>query len=145
MRGITYGAFAPDQDGREYTDDLQISRGFAQIASLGFNTVRIPHTVPPTSLLDIAARQGLRIMAGLSAEQGAGYLIDGKLPEKFIEGFRNKVRQIAAHPALVCLALGNEIPAAQVRWLGHRRVQRYLRRLYAIVKEENPTGTRDLR
>jgi GT2 family glycosyltransferase len=140
VRGITYGAFAPAADGREYTNDLQITRDFAQIATLGFNTVRIPHTVPPLSLLDIAERHGLRVIAGLSAEQGAGYLIDGGLPDTFLQAFRDKVRQVAAHPALLCLALGNEIPSPQVRWLGHRRVEQYLHRFYKIVKEEAPTA-----
>ena len=79
VRGITYGAFRPDENGREYTHDGLIERDFTQMAALGINTVRIPHTVPPRSLLDIAARHGLRVMVGLSAEQAAGYLIDGKL------------------------------------------------------------------
>src|SRR5437899_12938750 len=83
VRGVTYGAFAPDETGREYADDRLIERDFAQMAALGLNTVRIPHTVPPRSLLDIAAQHGLRVMVGLSAEQDAGYLIDGKMPGDF--------------------------------------------------------------
>ena len=39
---------------------------------------------------------------------------------------------------MLCFALGNEIPAAQARWLGRRRVTRYLQWLYTIVKEEDP-------
>src|SRR2546422_7382031 len=35
-------------------------------------------------------------------------------------------------------ALGNEIPALMARWLGRRKVERYLERLYRIVKEEDP-------
>jgi len=56
-------------------------------------------------------------MVGLAAEQGAGYLIDGKLPGDFAARFRAKIRVCADHPALLCFALGNEIPAAQARWL----------------------------
>src|SRR5271169_6433361 len=78
VRGVTYGAFRPDEAGREYADERLIERDFAQMAKLGINTVRIPHTGPPRSLLDIAARHGLRVMVGLSAEQSAGYLIDRK-------------------------------------------------------------------
>ncbi len=138
VRGVTYGAFRPDETGREYADDRLIERDFAQMAALGLNTVRIPHTVPPRSLLDVAAAHGLRVMVGLSAEQGAGYLIDGKLPGDFADRFRGKVRLCAGHPALLCVALGNEIMASQARWLGHRRIARYLQWLYAIVKEEDP-------
>ena len=138
VRGVTYGAFRPDENGREYTDDGLIERDFTQMAALGINTVRIPHTVPPRSLLDIAGRHGLRVMAGLSAEQAAGYLIDGKLPRDFVDRYRAKVRSCAGHPALLCFSLGNEIMASQARWLGRRRVTRYLHRLYMIAKEEDP-------
>src|SRR6516165_4264922 len=138
VRGVTYGAFTPDEAGREYADDRLIDHDFAQMAALGINTVRIPHTVPPRSLLDVAARHRLRVMVGLSAEQNAGYLIDGKMPGDFEARFRAKVRGCASHPALLCFSLGNEIPAAQARWLGRCRVTRYLRWLYTIVKQEDP-------
>jgi O-antigen biosynthesis protein len=108
------------------------------MAALGINTVRIPHTVPPRSLLDAAARHGLWVMVGLSVEQNAGYLIDGKIPGDYEACFRAKICVCAGHPALLCFALGNEIPAAQARWLGRRRVTSYLQWLYAIVKEEDP-------
>jgi cellulose synthase/poly-beta-1,6-N-acetylglucosamine synthase-like glycosyltransferase len=136
--GVTYGAFRPGDRGCEYTEQSRLDRDFARMAKVGVNTVRIPHTVPPRSLLDAAERHGLRVMVGLAAEQAVGYLIDGKLPKDFEAGFRAKIRVCAGHPALLCLALGNEIPAAQARWLGRRRVTRYLRWLYAIVKEEDP-------
>src|SRR5947209_6949908 len=53
IRGVTYGAFRPDKEGREYTDFAQIDRDFAQMAASGFNAVRIPHTTPPRAVLDI--------------------------------------------------------------------------------------------
>ena len=39
-----------------------------------------------------------------------------------------------------CYALGNEISASVVRWVGPRRIERYLRRLYDVVKREDPDG-----
>ena len=51
-----------------------------------------------------------------------------------------RVRACAGHPALLCYALGNEVPAQIVRWLGPRRIERYLERLYRIVKAEDPDG-----
>ena len=61
-----------------FPDLAAIDRDFSQMAANGFNTVRIPHTMPPRSLLDAAERHGLRVMVGLSAEQYVGYLIDRK-------------------------------------------------------------------
>ena len=138
VRGVTYGAFRPDQDGREYHALEVIERDFAQMAANGFNTVRIPHTVPPRSLLDAAHRHGLRVMVGLSAEQYVGYLIDRRNAPNVEERVRAKVRACAGHPAILCYALGNEIPAPVARWLGRRRVERFLRRLYEVVKAEDP-------
>ena len=141
VRGVTYGAFRPDSSGREYTDVAKIDSDFAEMAASGINAVRIPHTMPPRSLLDAARRHGLRVMVGLSAEQYLGFLIDRKKTLSEIEMLvRVKVRECAGHPALLCYALGNEIPASVARWLGRRTIERYLERLYRAVKIEDPDG-----
>jgi GT2 family glycosyltransferase len=138
--GVTYGAFEPDAEGNEYRDDERIDRDFGQMAENGVTAVRIPHTMPPRCLLDAAGRHGLRVMVGLSIEQEIGYFIDGNRDDvRRIEAtLRRKVRSCREHPALLCYALGNEIPASIVRWLGHGRVERILERMYRIVKEEDP-------
>jgi len=140
VRGVTYGAFEPDAQGNEYHDVAQIERDFAQMAANGINAVRIPHTMPPRTLLDIAARHGLYVMVGLSAEQYVGYLIDRRGAPDIEALIRAKVKSCAGHPALLCYALGNEIPAPIARWLGRRRIQRYLARLYRVIKDEDPGG-----
>jgi len=50
------------------------------------------------------------------------------------------VRSCAGHPALLAYSLGNEIQAHVARWYGRRRVERYLERLYYVVKNEDPEG-----
>ncbi len=140
VRGVTYGAFRPAANGREYQDSATIERDFALMAANGLNAVRIPHTMPPLSVLDMAHRYGLRVMVGLSAEQYAGYLIDRRGAPDVAAIVRRKVREVAGHPALLCYALGNEIPAPLVRWLGHRRVEHYLEQLYRAVKTEDAGG-----
>lgn len=140
VRGVTYGAFRPDARGNEYHDLEVIRQDFAQMAANGLNAVRIPHTMPPRSLLDIAQEHGLRVMVGLSAEQYVGFLIDKKKAPDIEQSVHTRACACAGHPALLCYALGNEIPAPLVRWLGRRRIERYLERLYWAVKDADPKG-----
>ena len=141
VKGVSYGAFQPDANKREYQNLEKIDRDFAQMATAGFNTVRIPHTMPPRELLDIAQRNGLWVMVGLSAEQYAGFLIDtDKEAPDVLDLVRSKVRSVAGHPALLCYAVGNEIPAALVRWIGRKPVERYIERVYRAIKQEDPDG-----
>jgi glycosyltransferase involved in cell wall biosynthesis len=141
MKGISYGAFRPDAAKREYHDLTRIDQDFALMAANGINTVRIPHTTPPRTLLDIAFRHGLQVMVGLSAEQYIGFLIDTDKQAPDVEGIiREKVSALKGHPALLCYAIGNEIAASVARWLGHKKVERYLRSIFEVVKDEDPDG-----
>jgi hypothetical protein len=140
VRGVTYGAFRPDDAGREYQDLQTIDCDFKRMVAAGFSAVRIPHTMPPRHLLECAQQNGLRVMVGLSAEQYAGYLADGKDVSEVERLIKDKLAACAAHPAILCYALGNEISASMVRWLGRRKVERYLERLYNVVKSADPDG-----
>lgn len=139
-KGTTYGAFEPDADKREYHDLAKIDDDFARMRAAGMNAVRIPHTMPPVELLDLASRHDLRVMVGLSAEQYVGYLIDRKKVPDFEKVIRDKVRPVAGHPAILCYGLGNEIQASLVRWLGPRAVERYLEQMFDAAKSEDPDG-----
>src|SRR5262249_17242019 len=44
----------------------------------------------------------------------------------------------AGHPAILCYAIGNEIPSSIVRWHGQRQIERFLERLYWAAKSEDP-------
>jgi glycosyltransferase involved in cell wall biosynthesis len=138
IKGVTYGAFKPDEDGQEYVDLDQVDRDFAMMAANGFNTVRIPHTTPPRSLLDIAMKHELKVMIGLSAEQYVGYLIDRKKSPDIFGIIRQKVRSCADHPALLCIAIGNEVSASIVRWYGRKKIEKYLKKVYHTIKAIAP-------
>jgi O-antigen biosynthesis protein len=137
--GVTYGTFSPDAHGDEYPNPEVVQRDFGQMAANGLNAVRV-FTAPPRSLLDTASVHGLRVMVGLAAERNVGFLIDRKLAPDLDELVRVQVRACVGHPAVLCYAIGNEIPASMVRWLGRRNVERYLETLYHVVKAEDPDG-----
>src|SRR5258708_8779330 len=79
-------------------------------------------------------------MVGLSAEQFVGYLIDRKEAPDVEEIVQSKVWGVCGDEALLCYAIGNEIPAPVARWLGRRRVERYLHRIYRAIKQADSCG-----
>ena len=50
----------------------------------------------------------------------------------------DRVRRLAAHPATLLFALGNEIPAPVVRWHGTDRIERFVQELYEEAKSAAP-------
>jgi GT2 family glycosyltransferase len=137
VRGVTYGTFRPTAGGMLYPAPATVRRDFAQIAATGFNAVRT-YTAPPVWLLDIAADQGLRLLAGFAWPQHVTFLDEPRRARTIERTLQATVRQYAGHPALLALAIGNEIPASIVRWYGAPAIERYLRRLYEAVKEVDP-------
>ncbi len=138
LRGTTYGTFRARVDGSEVPEPDVVERDFAGMAAHGFNAVRV-YTVPPRWLLDAAQRHGLRVMVGVPVERYIGFLADKrKDAPDLAEIVRAAVRACADHPAVLCYAIGNEIPAPVARWFGRRKVERFLERLYRVAKEEAP-------
>lgn len=137
VRGVAYGTFAPAADGAQFPPQARIDQDFALMAAAGLNTVRT-YTVPPEGLLDAAARHGLRVMVGIPWSQHIAFLDDPALTREVRQGVVAAARRVAAHPATLMLAVGNEIPPAVVRWHGHARIERFLRQLYADVKAVAP-------
>lgn len=137
VAGASYGTFAPDANGVQFPRLDQTARDFAQMAAAGINTVRT-YTPPPEPVLDAAARQGLRVMAGLAWPQHLPFLDDRLTARRIRQDAVREVRRLATHPAVLMVAVGNEIPGSIVRWHGHRRVERFLSTLYADVKAAAP-------
>lgn len=137
IRGVTYGPFRPDESGQFYHTPEIVGRDFARIKASHINTVRT-YTIPPRWLLDVAQEHGLRVMIGLPSELHAVFLDDRKRTRETLAWVRENVRSCAGHPALLGYALGNEIQASIVRWFGHKKVERFLYRLYRAAKSEDP-------
>ena len=137
IKGISYGTFTPDADGMQFPPPARYEADFSAMAGAGFNTVRT-YTAPPPALLDAAAVCGLRVMVGLPWTQHVAFLDDATVAREVRASLRQQVRELAHHPATLLLAIGNEIPPAVVRWHGAERVSRFLRDLYAEVKDIAP-------
>ncbi len=137
LRGVTYGTFRASEDGGDYPHPARVQADFRQMAVNGVNSVRT-YSVPPRYLLDAAARHGLRVLVGLPWEQHVAFLGESALASSIEQRVREGVRACVGHPAVLGYTVGNEIPASIVRWHGRRRVERFLRRLYEAVKDEDP-------
>jgi hypothetical protein len=139
VRGVTYGTFRPDAAGNEFHDRQKVERDLARISAQGLNAIRT-YTVPPPWLLQAAHRHGLRVMVGIPWEQHVAFLDDARLPNVIEDRVRAAVAACAGHPAVLSYTIGSEIPASMVRWHGRRAVERFLERLYAAAKAEDPRG-----
>lgn len=137
VKGISYGTFAPDAEGRQFPAAEVVARDFAQMREAGINTVRT-YTAPPEAVLDEAARQDLRVIAGAPWPQHVAFLDDARLTAEIRSGVAEEVRRVAAHPAVLLCAVGNEIPAGVVRWHGYRRIEAFLRELCDDAKAAAP-------
>jgi GT2 family glycosyltransferase len=139
VKGATYGTFESDPTWGECGSPDVVDRDFATMAANGFNAIRT-YTVPPCWLLDAAARYGLFVMVGLPWEQHVTFLDDRERARSIVDRVRAGVRACASHPAVLCYVIGNEIPAAVVRWHGRRRIERFLEGLHRAAKSEDPDG-----
>jgi GT2 family glycosyltransferase len=134
VRGVTYGPFDSAPGGG--FDSRTAERDFAGMVAAGINAIRL-YIPPERWLLDLAGHHGLLVMVGVPWEQHIAFLDTGAAAaiERDVRGV---VRACADHPAVLCYAIGNEIPASIVRWHGRRRVERFLARLCRAAREEDP-------
>jgi hypothetical protein len=137
VKGVTYGTFAPDAQGYQFPSRERVEQDFRLMAELGINTVRT-YTPPRPDLLDEAARHGLRVMVGLPWAQHVAFLDDRTLAHRIRRDMTRQARTLGSHPAVLMMALGNEIPPGVVRWHGNVRVERFLRHLYEDAKAAAP-------
>jgi GT2 family glycosyltransferase len=137
LRGVTYGAFRPNGAGDPFPEPAQVTRDFAAMAAHGVNAVRV-YNPPPRWLLDEARAAGLRVLAGLCWEQHVAFLENRAEVRARAEAIRLSLRATAGHPALLAIAIGNEVPASIVRWYGRRRIEAWLGRLAELCREECP-------
>ena len=139
VKGVTYGTFKPNERGELFPAPDTVRADFSAMLSSGINTIRT-YTMPPSWLLDLALEYGLRVMAGLTWEQHVAFLDSRKLSREIEHDVLNQVRAAKRHPAIMAYAVGNEIPSPIVRWHGRRRIEKFIKRLYRIVKMEDPSA-----
>ncbi|HEY2436644.1 MAG TPA: glycoside hydrolase family 2 TIM barrel-domain containing protein, partial [Solirubrobacteraceae bacterium] len=137
VKGVTYGPFGPEPNGG--FDPETVASDFKRMTAVGINAVRL-YSPPERWLLDLAEAHGLLVMVGLPCEQHIAFLDERGRSAAIEQIIRTAVRQMAGHPAVLCYAVGNEIPASIVRWHGRQRVERFITRLCRAAREEDSTA-----
>ncbi len=139
IKGVTYGTFCPDKDGIQFPVAEMVEEDFALMAENGINSVRT-YTVPPLYVLDLATMYHLKVMVGLPWEQHITFLDDKNRKKQIIQSVAEGVQSCKNHPAILCFAIGNEIPASIVRWYGKKKIEQFLKQLYHAVKKVDPAS-----
>src|SRR5687768_14304124 len=136
LKGATYGTFRPI-DGSHFPEYGTVKNDLAMMSACGFNCIRT-YTVPPLFLLDIAHSLDMLVMVGLPWEQHITFLEDHNTVKNIFKRVKEGVLLCRDHPAVLCYAIGNEIPAGIVRWYGKEKIEDFIRLLYREVKNIDP-------
>lgn len=136
VKGVTYGTFRPRDGSAEY-DPGVVESDFLLMKQNHVNAIRT-YTIPPRWMLDLAQHHGIRVFIGFPWEEHVTFLDDASVLRSIRTRLKRSVQEIAGHPAILCFALGNEIPSSIVRWHGAKKTEKYLRTLYKTVKNVDP-------
>lgn len=136
-RGVTYGPFASSPQTGTFPSRSQALVDFDLLRQLRVNVLRV-YDVPPPWFLDLALAQDLRLLIDIPWTQHLCFLDRPDQERAAREAVRQAARACAGHSAVFAYSVANEIPAEIVRWHGPRRITRFLERLMAIVRENDP-------
>jgi glycosyltransferase involved in cell wall biosynthesis len=137
VKGLSYGPFAPNENGEPLPDRAQVREDFAHIRRLGANTIRV-YFPPPLWLLDEALKYGLYVFVDIPWEKHRCFFEDWESMERARNRVRTTARELGDHPAIFAISVVNEFPVDVVRFQGRGRVERFVQELIGIVKEESP-------
>ena len=139
LRSVTYGPFAPSEEGAQFPRPALVQRDFALMRELGANAIRT-FTVPPPWLLDLALEYGIVVLVGLPWAEHVCFLEDRRVAREIRAAVSEGVERCQRHPAIFAYLVGNEIPPDVVRWLGPERVKAFVEQLAEVVKAVDPAA-----
>ena len=139
LRGVTYGPFCPDREGRPFPSRRRARDDLAAVQAMGANSIRLYH-VPPRWLLDLLEERGMTAFIGIPWASHVCFLQSrrGEATPAAKSGARRK--PAASAPCVLAYGIGNEIPTDIIRWHGSRRVTRFLAELRDVAKQADPEG-----
>jgi cellulose synthase/poly-beta-1,6-N-acetylglucosamine synthase-like glycosyltransferase/exo-beta-1,3-glucanase (GH17 family) len=142
FRGVTYGTFEPRDDGARFPDHDQMKQDLVDMAAAGFTVIRT-YTPPPDDLLQLAAEQGLRVLAGIFYSDwrylhGSSCKRQRQVLREARDEVRREATRLAGDPRVLAISVGNELPADVIRWVGTDRATSWIDSLAREVKVCDP-------
>ncbi len=137
VKGVTYGPFAPNDQGEHFASRTQTAQDFARMKELGANLLRT-YYVPPRWFLDLAQEFELKVLVDIPWNKHLCFLDREESRAEARSAVVNAARACASHPAVFALSLVNEIPPDIVRWSGAKRMAEFIDELVGLVKAEDP-------
>jgi GT2 family glycosyltransferase len=139
VRGVTYGPFAPNEDGQPFPSLAGVADDFARMRDAHLNALRTYH-VPPDWLLTEADEQGLAVFIDVPWPKHLCFLDSAEAQREARRLVRQAAKTGQNHPCVLAYSIGNEIPPNIVRWHGARRVERFLAELADVARQADPDG-----
>ena len=137
LNGVSYGPFPPNAAGQPWPEKARLAADFELIRALGFNAVRLYE--PPTAEVRAqAAAQKLRLLPTLCWTQHVDFLAKAASRQQIEAAVVAQARALAGWQEVAAILVGNEIEKSLVRWMGPRRVQRFLEWLLELTREHCP-------
>ncbi|MGC8829521.1 MAG: glycosyltransferase [Verrucomicrobiia bacterium] len=136
-KGVCYGPFAPDAHGYCFPDQEQARRDFELIRELGANVLRV-YNVPPRWFVDLAAKEGLKLLLDIPLPTHICILDSEKEIESARETVRKTVKAFAGHPGIFAYSLINEIKPDIARWSGAKNINAFINSLVEEAKSIDP-------
>jgi GT2 family glycosyltransferase len=137
IKGVTYGPFAPEENGETFASRQQTARDFALVRELGANLLRVYYS-PPRWFLDLAHEHGLRVLIDIPWPKHLCFLDSDEAQEEAREMVRHAITAGKDHPAIFAYSVVNEIPAEIVRWSGVARVEAFIDELIEEARAIDP-------
>ncbi len=137
LKGITYGPFAPDENGVTFAPPERTARDFHLMRKLGANGLRVYYP-PPRWFLDLAQEQGLKVLIDIPWPKHLCFLDAEETRQEARDIVRQAVAGAQGHPAVFAFSVVNEVPAEIVRWSGVARVECFIDELIDLARAVDP-------
>lgn len=136
-KAVSFGPFPPDAQGRTLPAGEELLADLQVVLDLGANVLRV-YEVPPLAFVNACSDLGLRVIIGIPWAQHVDFLADEGILAAANKLLLDTIETFHGHAGVLAYLVGNEIPAALVRWIGAEKVRKVLEGLIRTGRRADP-------